>query len=193
MLQIAIVTGSTRPHRNNEAVAQWVLETAARHGGARYELVDIATFDLPLLDEEAPAGTGGAYQHEHTKAWSKKVDSFDAFVFVTPEYNHGLSGTLKNAVDFLFREWNNKAAGFVSYGMNGGIRSVEQLRGVMAALMIADVRAQVALSLITDFANMSSFKPAPMRDIELRALLDQLIAWGGALKTLRPPRSAQGD
>jgi NAD(P)H-dependent FMN reductase len=100
------------------------------------------------------------YSKPHTKAWAAKVNAFDAYVFVTPEYNHGTSGALKNAIDYLYREWNNKAAGFVSYGSAGGARAVEHLRLVMAELQAATVRAQVLLSLFTDFENFSTFKPA---------------------------------
>src|SRR5258708_1250834 len=111
--------------------------------------------------------------------------SFDGYIFVTPEYNHGISGALKNAIDFLSREWNDKAAGFVSYGGGGGARAVEQLRLVMAELQIATVRNQVLLSLFTDFENFSVFKPGLQQETSINAMLDQLIAWGGALKTLR--------
>ena len=103
----------------------------------------------------------GQYTHEHTKDWSAKIASFDAYVFVTPEYNHGTSGALKNAIDFLYHEWVNKAAGFVGYGGASGVRAVENLRLVMGELQVADVRAQVGLSLFTDFENFSVFKPAP--------------------------------
>jgi NAD(P)H-dependent FMN reductase len=127
----------------------------------------------------------GQYTQPHTRAWSAKIASFDAYVFVTPEYNHGPSGALKNAIDFLYREWNNKAAGFVGYGGAGGTRAVEQLRLVMGELLVADVRAQVALSLSTDFENYTTFKPAPSQERSVNIMLDQVVAWGGALKTLR--------
>jgi NAD(P)H-dependent FMN reductase len=189
MIRVAIITGSTRPGRNNEAVARWVDDIAKERSDAEFELVDIAAIDLPLLDEAVPPSIG-QYSHAHTKAWAEKIASFDAYVFVTPEYNHGTSGALKNAIDYLFREWNNKAAGFVSYGSAGGARAVEQLRLVMGELMVADVRAQVMLSLFTDFENFSKFKPDPRHIAEVNTMLDQVIAWGHALKTVR---SKQGD
>src|SRR5213075_3565363 len=127
----------------------------------------------------------GQYSKPHTKAWAAKIGSFDAYVFVTPEYNHGISGALKNAIDFLFAEWNNKAAGFVSYGGASGARAVEQLRLVLAEVQMATVRLQVLLSLYTDFENFSVFKPDPRKETSVNDMLDQLIAWGGALKTLR--------
>src|SRR5207253_5839532 len=156
----AIILGSTRPNRNGEAVAKWVYEIAKKRSDAEFELVDIKDFNLPLLDEPVPPSMG-QYSKSHTKTWAAKIDSFDAFVFVTPEYNHGTSGALKNAIDFLFREWNNKAAGFVGYGSAGGARAVESLRLVMGEVMVADVRAQVMLSLFTDFENFTLFKPGP--------------------------------
>src|SRR6185312_7681946 len=149
-----------RPGRNGEAVAKWVYEIAQKRTDAQFELVDIKDFNLPLLDEAAPP-IMGQYSKPHTKAWGAKIDSFDAYVFVTPEYNHGTSGALKNAIDYLYREWNNKAAGFVGYGSAGGVRAVEHLRLVMGELQVADVRAQVMLSLRTDFENYTAFKPDP--------------------------------
>jgi NAD(P)H-dependent FMN reductase len=189
-MRIAIVTGSTRPGRNNIAVARWVLELAAARRDADFELVDIADYHLPLLDEpQLPAF--GRYSHAHTKRWAARIATFDGFVFVTPEYNHGTSGALKNAIDYLYAEWNNKAAGFVGYGGAGGTRAVEQLRLVMGNLMLADVSAQVALSLFTDFENFSVFKPDPRHQAEVHAMLDQVIAWSGALAGLRSSVSAQ--
>jgi len=184
MIRVAIIVGSTRPGRKGEAVASWVYDLAAKRGGAEFELVDIGEFGLPLLDEASPPSRG-QYSQAHTKAWAAKIASFDAFVFVTAEYNHGIPGALKNAIDFLFREWNHKAAGFVSYGSAGGVRAVEQLRLVMGELLVADVRAQVALSLLTDFQNFTTFSPTPAHEKSLNTMLDQVIAWGSALKPLR--------
>ena len=189
MLRIAIILGSTRPNRNGEAVARWVFDYARQRGDADYELVDVAAFDLPLLDEPIPPSLH-KYSKAHTKRWAEKIASFDGFVFVTAEYNHGIPGALKNAIDFLYAEWNNKAAGFVSYGSAGGTRAVEHLRGVMAELQIADVRSQVALSLYTDFEKMSTFKPQPLHQKSLTTMFDQLLAWSAALKSVREPVSA---
>jgi NAD(P)H-dependent FMN reductase len=186
MIRIAVVTGSTRPGRNNLAVAQWVYDhaKAQKRLDVEFELVDIVDYNLPLLDEPMPPSTG-QYLHPHTKAWSERIKGFDAYVFVTPEYNHGMSASLKNAVDYLHGEWADKAAGFVSYGSTGGARAVEQLRLVLASLEVATVRAQVMLSLFTDFEAFRTLKPAPHREGEVRAMLDQLVRWGGALKALR--------
>src|SRR5438445_588501 len=184
MLRIAIIIGSTRHGRKAEAVAKWVYEIAQNRSDAEFELVDIKDFDLPLLDEPV-SPIMGQYIHQHTKIWSAKIASFDAYVFVTPEYNHGTSGVLKNAIDFLYHEWVNKAAGFVSYGGAVGTRAAEQLRLVLAEVQIATVRNQVLLSLFTDFENFSVFKPTPQHEKSVHAMLEQVTAWGSELKTLR--------
>jgi NAD(P)H-dependent FMN reductase len=183
-LKVGIILGSTRPNRIGEAVAQWVHGLAAARNDAAYELVDLKDHDLPLLDEPVPPSQG-KYSQAHTKKWAATIDAFDAFVFVTPEYNHSTSGALKNAIDFLYKEWNNKAAGFVSYGSAGGVRAVEHLRLIMAELQIADVRAQVMLSLMTDFENYSTFTPAAQHEKTVKQMLDQVLAWGAALRSVR--------
>ena len=189
MLKVGIILGSTRPNRIGEAVAKWVYELASKRKDAEYELVDIKSFNLPLLDEPIPPSQG-KYSQEHTKRWAAKIATFDAFVFVTPEYNHSTSGALKNAIDFLYAEWNNKVAGFVSYGSANGVRAVEHLRLIMAELQIADVRAQVMLSLFTDFENYSTFKPADHHAKTLATMLDQVVNWGTALRGVRAERES---
>ena len=190
MLRIAIIIGSTRLGRKAKAVAEWVYGIASKRGDAAYEIVDVADFNLPLLDEENPPSRG-QYSQPHTKTWAAKIATFDAFVFVTPEYNHATSAALKNALDFIYKEWNNKAAAFVGYGSAGGVRAVENLRLIMGELQVADVRAQVALSLATDFENYTVFKPAAQHEKTLGVMLNQVIAWGGALKRLREETAAE--
>ena len=185
-IRVGIIVGSTRPGRNAEAVARWVHRLAAGRRDAQFELVDIKEFNLPLLDEPVPPSMG-QYSQPHTKAWAAAIAALDGFVFVTPEYNHGPSGALKNAIDYLYREWNYKAAGFVSYGSAGGVRAVEQLRLVMGDLKVADARAQVMLSLYTDFEQFSVFKPDPRHERSLQDMLDELVALSRALKPLRTP------
>ncbi|MBC3796040.1 NADPH-dependent FMN reductase [Acetobacterium paludosum] len=184
MTKIGIILGSTRPGRNGEAVAKWVNGLAQKRTDATFELVDVADYNLPLLDEPNPAMMQ-QYTKEHTKVWSKKISEFDGFIFVTAEYNHSIPGALKNAIDYLNVEWQNKAVGFVAYGSAGGTRSVEALRLVAAELHMADVRAQVMLNLFTDFQNMNVFTPDPRNESALNDVFDQVIAWSGALKTLR--------
>jgi NAD(P)H-dependent FMN reductase len=188
ILNVAIIIGSTRPSRNGEAVGKWIHEITKKRNDANFELLDIKDYNLPLLDEPIPPSMG-QYTKEHTKTWSLKIDSYDAYIFVTAEYNHGIPGALKNAIDFLYKEWNNKVAGFVSYGGAGGVRSVEQLPLVVAELKVATVRSQVTISLFTDFENFTKFKPASFQENSANAMLDDVIAWGGALKTLRTDSS----
>ena len=191
MLKVAIIIGSTRPGRKAETVARWVYDIAAKRSDASFEVVDIASFDLPLLDEAIPPSMN-QYAKPHTKVWAAKIATFDAFVFVTPEYNHSTSGALKNAIDFLFVEWNDKAAGFVGYGGAGGTRAVENLRLIMGEIKVAGVRAQVALSLYDDFEKFSTFKPRPRQDAAVNAMLDDLVAWGQAFQTMRARSTKEG-
>ena len=190
MTKIAIILGSTRPGRNGEAVARWVLEQASSRTDAQFELVDLRDHPLPHLDEAVPASMG-MYAQPHTKAWAATIAGYDGFVFVTPEYNHGMTGVLKNAIDYLYAEWTNKAAGFVSYGSAGGARAVEQLRLVMGELQIADVRQQVQFSLFHDFESFSTFVPGPQHAAMATVLFDQVVAWAEALQPLRDAAAGQ--
>ncbi len=183
-LKIGIIIGSTRPGRNGEQVAKWVLENAEGRDGASYELIDLLDYNLPHLDEAVPAALG-VYTNDHTKAWAEKIGSLDGFVFVTPEYNHSTSGALKNAIDYIYAEWNNKAAGFVGYGSLGGARAVENLRAIASELQMAHVRQQVALSLYNDWEDFEDFKPEPANVEALGTMFDQLESWAAALATVR--------
>ncbi|MDX3226288.1 NAD(P)H-dependent oxidoreductase [Streptomyces sp. ME19-01-6] len=192
MTKIGIILGSTRPGRRGEQVAQWVHERAARRTDAGFQVIDLLDHPLPHLDEPTPAAmSGGRYQHGRTRAWADAIASFDGFVMITPEYNHSIPGVLKNAIDYLCAEWNNKAVGFVSYGGLGGTRAVEQLRLICGALQMADVAPQVALSLLTEFENYTTFKPGDHSTTALDALLDQLVAWSTALAPLRATSERQ--
>jgi NAD(P)H-dependent FMN reductase len=184
MLKIAIIIGSTRPGRKGEAVGKWVYEHAQKRTDATFDLIDLAEINLPLLDEPVPASQK-KYSKDHTKAWSARIEPNDGFVFVTPEYNRSTSGALKNAIDFLYQEWTNKAAGFVGYGSMGGSRAIESLRLIMGELQIADVRAAVSLMLRTDWEEFKVFKPQEAQVKALGGMLDQVVAWSGALRPLR--------
>jgi NAD(P)H-dependent FMN reductase len=187
--KLGIIIGSTRPGRVGEDVARWVAEIARQRTDAEFELVDLKAFDLPLLDEPVPASMA-RYAKAHTRAWSERIAGLDGFVFVTPEYNHSVPGALKNAIDYLHGEWNNKAAGFVSYGSAGGVRAVEHLRTILAELQVATVRSQAALFLSTDFVEYRTFRPDPMRAKAVGAMLDQLVSWSTALRAVRAPAAA---
>lgn len=191
MTRIGIILGSTRPGRNGEQVARWVLEQASRRTDATFELIDLLDYPLPHLDEPLPPSMG-QYQNLHTQEWAAKIASYDGFVIVTPEYNHSTSGVLKNAIDYLFAEWNNKAVGFVAYGAVGGARAIEHLRLVAGELKMADVRTGVALSLFADFEDFSRLKPGPHQVQALTTMFDELLAWSEALAPVRE-RMAERD
>jgi len=179
MLKIGIVLGSTREGRVSPQVGTWVKELADKRGDADYQIIDIADFKLPLLGEAGGDASGAA-------DWSTQINGCDGFVFIVQEYNHSITGALKNALDYLRDEWNNKAAGIVSYGSVGGARATEHLRGILSELQVAHVRVHPALSLFTDFENGSVFKPKAEQLDSVNQMLDQVIPWTTALKTLRP-------
>lgn len=200
MLRIGIILGSTRPGRRGALVAPWVAEVAREHplvseSGVEVVLVDLADAGLPLLEERAPA-MFGLYEDERTRRWAQVIDGFDAFVFVTPEYNHSIPAALKNAIDHLFAEWNDKAAGILSYGVSGGHRAAEHLRQILAEVKVATVRTQPGLSMSDDFViedPMATGELAP-RDLQrpvVEEMVGELIAWAGALRAVRPPAVAE--
>jgi NAD(P)H-dependent FMN reductase len=183
-LRIALILGSTRPGRRGDQIAAWALEAARAHGGADYELIDLADHDLGNLDEPGNPNLQ-QYRHDHTRAWGALVDSFDGYVFLVPEYNHSYPGALKNALDHVYREWNDKAAGIISYGgWVAGARAAEALRLVLAELQVATVRAQPTISTRPSFAT-GAFVPQEGLDSAVGGMLDQLIAWSGALREVR--------
>lgn len=183
MLEIGIIVGSTRPGRKAAGVARWVHGETCGRGDARFSVVDIAEHRLERLDERVPAAAG-AYEHEHTRSWAATIAALDGFVFVVPEYNHSFPGALKTAMDFLYAEWHDKPAGFVSYGVEGGIRAVEHLRQVAAELGLAAVQAQVPLTLGRDIVDGRVTAGDDGRRA-LEDLVGQLVSWGRALKTVR--------
>lgn len=181
-LRIAVIVGSTRQNRVGLDVGRWVIEQAADRP-ATYELVDLKEEKLPLFDAPVPPSMG-MYPDQETKDWAAKVASYDGYIFVTPEYNHSIPGSLKNALDLVYAEWNNKAAGIVGYGSLGGGRAIEHLRGIAAELQIADVRQTVTFSLFTDFENFSKFTPGPQHADSAQTMFQQTEAWAAALKPL---------
>jgi NAD(P)H-dependent FMN reductase len=177
-LKIGIILGSTRQGRVSPQVGEWVKGIADQRGDADYEIVDIADYNLPFLGTTDGSEPGIA-------AWNQKLANLDGFVFVVQEYNHSITGALKNALDFAREAWNDKAAGIVSYGSTGGARAAEHLRGILGELKVADVRTHPTLSLFTDFENGSDFKPQELHLTNVTAMLDEVNAWSGALKTIR--------
>ncbi|GIJ50681.1 FMN reductase [Virgisporangium aliadipatigenens] len=184
-LRIGVIVGSTRPGRRAETVARWIIDEAARHPGGTFDLVDLADHDLPLLDEPIPAMAGN-YHHPHTRRWAETIAGYDGFVFVVPEYNRSIPAALKNAVDYLFAEWRDKAAGFVGYGATaGGSRAVEHLRQILAEVHVADVRTPVLLGVFDDFDADGRPAPRPHHAKAVDMMLGELLTWGRALRTVR--------
>ncbi|MDA2811359.1 NAD(P)H-dependent oxidoreductase [Nocardiopsis sp. RSe5-2] len=192
-LRIAVVIGSTRPDRRGDfvgidrkgaVVGRWVQEKAQARGDAEYTLVDLAEVGLPMFDEPLPPAAG-QYTGDHTRSWSRTVDGFDAFVFVTPEYNRSVPAALKNAVDYLYTEWHDKAAAFVGYGAVGGTHAVDHLRGILSEVRVAHVQAQVMLNLYTDFEDLQHFAPADHQEEALGSMIDQLLPWARAMRSVR--------
>lgn len=175
-MKIGIIVGSIRDGaRKGEAVGKWVAEKAAAHAHVELELLDLRDFGLPLLTSPTlPMQAGKQYDSDQVTAWSSAVDACDGFVFVTPEHNHGIPGAFKNAVDSLGPEWVGKTVGFVSYGVDGGVRCVEHWRPIVANFQMLDVRQQVVFTVFSDFDVQGGFAPLDRREGELKLLLDQL-------------------
>jgi len=176
MTKIGIVVGSTREGRAGRSVGEWVLSKTSNRD-VEYEIVDIKDYDLPFI--------GTTENQENVIKWNEKLNSLDGFVFVVAEYNHSITGALKNALDSAREAWNNKAAGIVSYGSAGGARAAEHLRGILSELQIASVRSHILLSLFDDFKNFSEFNPRSIHDDNLNQLFDQVESWSMALSSLR--------
>lgn len=189
MLNIAIIPGTSRPQALNPQVVAWAKDQLAGREDVRAEVVDFGEFNLPLLDEVIPAGAN-MYQNDHTKSWGAKLNEFDAFIFVTPEYNHSISGSLKNALDFVAAEFNHKVAGIVNYGADKGVRAAEHLRHILANYKLAVVRDQASFSLFTDFAD-GVFTPTEVSATPFASMTDDLVSWGEALKSVREDAASE--
>lgn len=185
-MKIGIISGSVREGRNSAAVTEWIHEFAVNRNdeGVEYEIVALADYDLPLLgaklSEDRQATASAAIQ-----AWSEKMASFDGYVFITPEYNHAVGGALKNSLDFLKAEVANKTAALVGYGSLGGARAHENMRVIFGELSVASVRTTTNFSLITDFENMSVFKPNDYNKVNAQGMFNDLLLWTKALNTIR--------
>lgn len=188
MPKVGVVITSTRPNRVGLPVGRWFAEKAKQHAKFEVQVVDLKEVALPPLDEPNHP-MKRQYQHEHTKAWSRTVSSLDAFVFVTPEYNYSLPPALVNALDYLFFEWNYKPAGFVSYGgVSGGTRSVQMSKQVMTALKMMPIPEGVFIPFVAKLIDAEgTFNPGTTQDEAVTRMLDELLRWAEALKSLRQP------
>lgn len=182
--KIAVIISSTRDARFGARAADWLMGFARQRSDMDFELVDLKTFDLPLFNEKA-ANLWAPSEDPRAIAWQQKIAEFDGYVVVTAEYNHSITGALKNALDYLYTELNNKAAGFVGYGSAGGARAIEHLRGILSEQQVAHVRAAAGLSLFHDFENFSAFKPTEGAPAQVEGMLDQLVVWTKAMAAVR--------
>lgn len=191
MPKLQIFIASTRPGRVGLPVAEWFAERARRHGFFEVELVDLARVNLPFMDEPNHPMLR-RYTHEHTRRWSASVDSADAFVFVTPEYNHSFNAPLKNAIDYLNHEWRYKPVGLVSYGgVAAGTRAVQMITPVLTALMMVPLTEAVHIPFVSQFLSEDGQIHAnEVMEQAADAMLTQLGRWSEALEPQRA-RSAQ--
>jgi NAD(P)H-dependent FMN reductase len=187
MPNLTIIIGSTRPGRAGAPIAQWFAARAKDHGGFDVNVVDLAEIGLPLLDEPNHPRLR-KYTQQHTKDWSAIIDAADAFVFVTPEYNYGYPAALKNAIDYLHHEWQDKPVGFVSYGgVAAGTRAVQQLKQVVTTLRMLPVFDSVNIPFHTQFFDENgTFKPNEVLDQAADTMLNELVRTEAALRSLRP-------
>jgi NAD(P)H-dependent FMN reductase len=191
MPKLTVVIASTRPGRVGLPVGEWFAARASAHGGFEIEVVDLAQLQLPLMDEPNHPRLR-QYTNDHTKAWSAQVEAADAFVLVTPEYNHGFTAPLKNALDYLHHEWQYKPVGFVSYGgIAAGTRAMQMLKPVLAGLKLTPVMEAVNVPFVRQFIDdEEQFRPNEILEQAADAMLDELARVESALRPLRTPVAA---
>ena len=190
MPTLTVIVGSTRPGRAGGPIAEWFVERARAHGGFDVEVADLAEIGLPLLDEPNHPRLG-QYTKQHTKDWSAIIGRADAVVFVTPEYNYGYPATIKNAIDFLHREWRDKPVGFVSYGgVAAGTRAVQQLKQVVTTLRMVPVFESVNIPFHAQHIKDGTFESNDLVNQAADTMLDELVRVEAALHPLRTPFTA---
>ena len=186
MPKLQVILASIRPGRAGAPVAQWFVDRAVKHGGFEVELVDLAEWNLPLMDEPHHPRLR-RYQHQHTRDWSAKIDSADAYVFVMPEYNYGYSAPLKNALDYLNQEWQHKPVGLVTYGgVSAGTRAAQMIKQVLGALKLVAVADSVNIPFVREFiSDDGELQPNETLETAAIAMLDELVRYAEALRPLR--------
>jgi|SRR5690348_5229417 NAD(P)H-dependent FMN reductase len=188
MPRLAVIVASNRPGRVALPVAQWFASVAEQHGGFEVDLVDLAEIALPFFDEPSHPRLR-QYEHDHTKAWSERVEAADAFVIVTPEYNYGMPAILKNALDYLHHEWAYKPVAFVSYGgVSAGTRSVQMAKQVVTTLRMFPIPEAVAIPFVQQFLDDEQrIVPNEVMSGAAKAVLDELVTIEQTLRPLRAP------
>jgi NAD(P)H-dependent FMN reductase len=186
MNSLKIITSTTRPGRKGISIARWVFSQALQFGKFESELLDLAEIGLPLMDEPNHPRQKN-YQHEHTKKWSKMIDSADAFIIVLSEYNFSIPAPIKNAIDFLFHEWRYKPVAFVSYGgVSGGLRSTQMMKQVVTSLNMMPISESISIPFFSKYINdEEDFVPDEIVTKSLQVLLTELERWSEALKKMR--------
>lgn len=190
--RLQVIVASTRPGRVGLPVAEWFRARACSHGAFEVELIDLAAVGLPFLDEPNHPRLRD-YEHDHTKAWSKSVDSADAFAIVMPEYNYGFNAPLKNAIDYLHHEWKHKPVGLVSYGgVAAGTRAAQMLKQVLTTLSMVPLFEAVSIPFVAQFIDDGDrLAPNDTMESAATAMLDALVEWEAALRPMRErPRAA---
>ncbi len=183
--RLMIIIASTRPGRVGLPVAEWFRERAEAQGAFDIDLVDLATLNLPFMDEPKHPRLR-QYAHQHTKDWSARVDAADAFVFVMPEYNYGFTAPLKNAIDYLHTEWAYKPVGLVSYGgVSAGTRAAQMIKQVVSTLKMVPVPESVSIPFVAQFIKDGRVEPNETMQTAATAMLDELERWVTALRSLR--------
>jgi NAD(P)H-dependent FMN reductase len=190
MMTISVIVGSTRQGRFSEKPAQWILQQLHKREGIEGRLLDLRDFPMPFFDQPTPPAMAGRppYEHEVVKKWTAQIGASDGFVFVTPEYNYGPSAVLKNAIDWVYPEWNRKAAAFVSYGSAMGARAVQQLRETAIEIQMAPIRSSVHIPVATLWAHFQGGdvdKGLAELDKQANVMIDDLTWWTAALKAAR--------
>lgn len=188
-MKISVIMGSTRPGRFSEYPAQWVMEALKSNLQIEAELVDLRDYPMPFYEEaKTPKQLNGSYPNETVARFAQKIKDADGFIIVAPEYNHGYPAVLKNAMDSVFIEWNNKAVAFVSYGSVGGARAIEQLRQVAVELQMAPIRNSVHITNPWNLmVQMGGLQPGALEPFNgaRDAMIDQLVWWTAALASAR--------
>jgi NAD(P)H-dependent FMN reductase len=192
MTIISVIVGSTRQGRFSEKPAQWIFEHLRKRKEIEARLLDLRDFPMPFFDQAVPPSMPGRppYPNEVVQKWTAQIGASDGFVVVTPEYNYGTSAVLKNAIDWVYPEWNRKAAAFVSYGSAMGARAVQQLRETAIEVQMAPIRSSVPLPVATLWAHFQGGdvnQGLAELDQQAAAMIDDLLWWTSALKTARQP------
>jgi len=186
--RLQVILASTRPGRKGPLIGRWFAEYARNNSAFEIDVADLSEFDLPLFDEPHHP-VMQTYEHEHTRRWSEAVDRADAFVFVTPEYDHTAPASLINALTYLVKEWNYKPAGFVSYGgVSGGLRGVQSLKPMMTALKLVPIPEAVTIPGYGEFLDENGFNANELHEKGAADMLSELDKWAGALKGIRSPQ-----